>query len=329
MFLRKEVKPRQKSKLQTPQFTNYVLRITFQPFNQVKEAVMRRAVLIRVAALACMAWLVAMFGTGSAQEWVKLREEGANFYDIQRSFYKYFEGKKIEKGSGWTQFKRWEAEMEPLVYPSGILPDPDIEARAIRQYLQKKGALMKGAATLASVPTAIQAANWEPLGPETWQSANSGTTTPGNGRISGIAFHPTDPNTIFLGTPGGGLWRTTDGGMNWLPPTTDNLPVLGVGDIVIDPNNTNIMYIATGDYEQSSGKSVGVLRSINGGQSWNTTDLTFQVSESRNINRLIMHPTDSNILLPRLLTTSGKLRTAARVGRKRSSSVRLPSTPKI
>lgn len=49
---------------------------------------MRRAVRNRVTAVALVAWLVAMLGTGSAQEWRKLREEGANFYDIQRSFEK-------------------------------------------------------------------------------------------------------------------------------------------------------------------------------------------------------------------------------------------------
>jgi hypothetical protein len=168
MFLRKEVKPRQKSKLQTPQFTNYVLRITFQPFNQVKEAVMRRAVLIRVAALACMAWLVAMFGTGSAQEWVKLREEGANFYDIQRSFEQYWQGKTVEKGKGWKQFKRWEYWTAPRVYPSGILPAAGQNTRAFEQYLQRHGALMKGAATPASVATAIPSANWTSLGPNAW-----------------------------------------------------------------------------------------------------------------------------------------------------------------
>ena len=54
---------------------------------------------------------------------------------------------------------------------------------------------------------------------------------------------------MFLGEfPGGGLWKTTDdGGLSW-STNTDNLPVLGVSDILIDPTNTDIMYIATGDF---------------------------------------------------------------------------------
>jgi hypothetical protein len=97
--------------------------------------------LIRAAAIACMAWLVAMFGTGSAQEWVKLREEGKNFYDIQRSFEKA-EAQSLQKGTmkkegdreafeneeeegGYTQFKRWEYWMEPRAFASGDLPAPD------------------------------------------------------------------------------------------------------------------------------------------------------------------------------------------------------------
>ena len=121
---------------------------------------MRRAVFSRVAAVALVAWLVAMFGTGSAQEWVKLREEGANFYDIQRSFNQYWEGREVQKGKGWKQFKRWEYWTAPRVYPSGILPAPDFNTRAFQQYLQRKGGLLKGAATLAYVPSAIPAANW-------------------------------------------------------------------------------------------------------------------------------------------------------------------------
>lgn len=200
---------------------------------------MRRAVLIRVTAVSLMAWLVAMLGTSSAQEWVEMREKGANFYDIQRSFNQYWEGREVEKGSGWKPYKRWEYWTAPRVYPSGILPEPDQNTKAFQQYLQRHGALMKGAAT-SSVTTAIPAANWTSLGPNAWTRANTNNAAPGLGRVSAIAFHPTDPNTIFLGTPAGGLWKTTDGGASW-STNTDNLTVLGISAIVIDPTNTNVM----------------------------------------------------------------------------------------
>ncbi|MCL4706969.1 hypothetical protein KJ068_17510 [bacterium] len=272
---------------------------------------MRRAVRNRVTAVALVAWLVAMLGTGSAQEWRKLREEGANFYDIQRSFEKA-EAQALQKQAvqkdgdreafedegkvpGYTSFKRWEYEMEPRVYPSGNFPAPDQEARAFQEYLQQHGALMKGAATPASVATAIPAANWTSLGPTSWV-LTSNSVAPGLGRIIAIAFHPTDANTIFVGTPAGGLWKTTNGGTTW-STNTDNLTVLGVSSIVIDPSNPNTMYIATGDAKSVHTKSVGVLKSTDGGATWNTTGLNWQVTQSRTITKLIMHPTNSSILM--------------------------------
>jgi hypothetical protein len=46
---------------------------------------------------------------------------------------------------------------------------------------------------------------------------------PGIGRVNVIAFHPTDQNTIYVGTPAGGLWRTTNEGSSWTP-LTDGIP---------------------------------------------------------------------------------------------------------
>ncbi|RIK61111.1 hypothetical protein DCC62_27825 [candidate division KSB1 bacterium] len=129
-----------------------------------------------MTAIACMAWLVAMLGTSSAQEWRKLREEGANFYDVKRSFEQAeaqaLQNALLKKGAdeegfedeakvpGYTSFKRWEYWMEPRVYPSGNLPDPDQDFKAMQQYFQRHGALMKGAATPDAVATAIPSANW-------------------------------------------------------------------------------------------------------------------------------------------------------------------------
>ena len=61
----------------------------------------------------------------------------------------------------------------------------------------------------------------------------------GNGRVNCIEFHPTNPDIFWVGAPGGGLWKTIDGGNTWTT-NTDNLPVLGVSDIIIDPTNTDI-----------------------------------------------------------------------------------------
>ena len=61
-----------------------------------------------------------------------------------------------------------------------------------------------------------------------------------------MAFHPTDISAFWVGSAGGGLWKTTDAGGTW-NALTDDLPVLGISDIAIDYTNPNVIYIATGD----------------------------------------------------------------------------------
>ena len=68
-----------------------------------------------------------------------------------------------------------------------------------------------------------------------------------------LYFDPLDHNILYAGTAGGGLWKSPDAGGTWLP-LTDQLPVTSIADIAIDPDNTDIIYVATGDgyaYEAS------------------------------------------------------------------------------
>ena len=63
----------------------------------------------------------------NAQPWMdQLSARGqTNFYDVQRSFNQYWQGKDYkEKGKGWKPFKRWEWFWEPRVYPTGEFPNP-------------------------------------------------------------------------------------------------------------------------------------------------------------------------------------------------------------
>lgn len=137
--------------------------------------------------------------------------------------------------------------------------DPDVKnAERARwdAYLQGQSRLME--ANRAPVPS------WECLGPD-----NQG------GRVISHAFDPNDVNTVWVGSASGGLWKTTDGANTWTA-MTDNIPCLSVGAIAIKPDNTNIMLMGTGEgYVLSSWfqYGIGVLRSTDGGNTWNTTSL--------------------------------------------------------
>jgi len=89
----------------------------------------------------------------------------------------------------------------------------------------------------------------------------------GLGRINALAFHPTNPDIIYIGAPAGGLWYTTNGGNDW-QTTTDVLPTLGVSAIAVDPTNPSTIYIGTGDRDASDAPGVGVMKSIDNGLTW-------------------------------------------------------------
>lgn len=150
--------------------------------------------------------------------------------------------------------------------------------------------------------------NWSIVGPT--------NTTNGIGRVDRLAFHPSNPNIVYAGAAGGGLWRTTDAGANWTNLTAD-IPCLGISGIVIDPNNTNTIYILTGDGDSDiSGLvedfgymrfSIGVLKSTNGGANWTRMADFPGVTNTLIGYRLTMHPTNSNILFA--CTSQGLFRT--------------------
>ncbi|MBT3621346.1 MAG: T9SS type A sorting domain-containing protein [Flavobacteriales bacterium] len=149
------------------------------------------------------------------------------------------------------------------------------------------------------------AANWIAKGPINTPIILSNNKKRGNGRVNCIAFDPIDANIIWIGSPAGGLWKSIDGGSNWTT-NTDNLPVIGVSHIAVDPNNNQIMYIVTGDADASDTYSIGILKSIDGGTTWNTTGLSYTVDQEKTVNKVIINPnftdslyavTNSNILI--------------------------------
>jgi len=131
--------------------------------------------------------------------------------------------------------------------------------------------------------------NWISKGPINTPIILSNGKRRGNGRVNCIAFDPVNPDIIWIGSPAGGLWKSADGGSNWTT-NTDNLPVIGVSSIAIDPTNTQNMLIVTGDADATDTYSIGILKSTDGGNSWNTTSLSYNISQEKRINKVIINP---------------------------------------
>ena len=149
-------------------------------------------------------------------------------------------------------------------------------------------------------------AQWTLVGPTDRLRIGSGHNS-GLGRVNCIAFHPSDANQLFIGTPAGGMWKSSNGGTTWLP-LTDMLPTLGVNGIVVDWSNSNRIYILTGDGDGGNMGSIGVLVSTDGGGTWaQTGNFPGVTDKSYHGCKLIQHPTAAGTLLA--ATTAGIFRT--------------------
>lgn len=121
---------------------------------------------------------------------------------------------------------------------------------------------------------------------------NIGPATTG-GRIADIAVNPTNPAQYYLGVASGGVWKTDNAGITW-QPLFDDQGSYSIGDVTLDPNQPNVVWVGTGENnsQRSVGYGDGVYKSVDGGKSWTNTGLT----ESEHIARIVIDPRDSNIV---------------------------------
>jgi photosystem II stability/assembly factor-like uncharacterized protein len=107
------------------------------------------------------------------------------------------------------------------------------------------------------------------------------------GRVSAGAIDP-DPNTYYIGTPGGGVWKTTDAGQVW-SPIFDEVHVASIGAIAVSPSNSKIVYVGTG--EQTPGS--GVYKSTDAGATWTNVGLR----DTHFIGEILVDPANPDVVL--------------------------------
>lgn len=170
-------------------------------------------------------------------------------------------------------------------------------------------------------------ANWNLLGPIELPRQEMG-------RIESVAMDPNNPTVVFAGAPLSGLWRTED--VTATTPVRENitdnakLPGLGVLDILVDPDNSDIIYIATG-LATYGGYGLGVMKTTNGTSvepDWTFTDLVYDPSEGDMVvvRRLLMDPVDHDVIYAITDREVFKTTTAVPLGRRSDSTPRRPTT---
>lgn len=137
--------------------------------------------------------------------------------------------------------------------------------------------------------------SWQQIGPIVNVEQNGYTAYPGLGRVNVVAVDVNNTQIMYAGAGAGGLWKTTDGGSTWIPKT-DDFAGLGVTDIIIDPNNSSILYMATGDEDAQHISSIGVFKSTDAGDTWAVTGLIFTLDENEYVRDLSFAPGSSTTL---------------------------------
>ncbi len=112
---------------------------------------------------------------------------------------------------------------------------------------------------IAPLDAVISPADWIWLGP-----GNIG------GRVRSIAVHPTNPRVMWLGSVGGGVWKTENAGLTWAP-LTDLMSSLAISSLVVDSANPDTLYAGTGEgfYNIDAIRGFGIYKSVDGGRTWN------------------------------------------------------------
>ena len=226
-----------------------------------------------------------------AQSLNKLMSDAKNFKDIETKLKK--NEKILENASQKEQkyYNRWKWFWNTRVDSSGSFERYNTE---MNNYLNK----IYPTGHVDNVSLKSASLSWTCLGPN---SRPVGTRREiGRGRIRPIWVNPDKTNSILIGSNSGGLWKTTNGGDNWTC-LTNNLMTGGVFDIAVNPNDTNIIYIATGtrltpngDLGMSNNYSLGIFKSIDGGSSW--TKLNIATSTGEHFRGIVIKRADTSIL---------------------------------
>ncbi len=252
----------------------------------------------RLAIAFLILFLIGGSNIAMGQQWLnnlpqkKMRNHTLTFKDYQKAFYSFYKEKKTEKpaignneGKGrpadgdYERFKRWEWYWKTRVNPvTGAFPTKTAYD-VLETYKAAHAEAFEN-----------EGGNWMSLG-----AAQSEGSYAHVGRVDVVAFSPADTNVIYVGTPSGGIWKSTDAGKSWKPLGDFNSATGVAGILVENHGGDDIIYLGTGTRRQLW-SGIGLLKSMDGGNTWQKTGLTWPLSGSQSFNSIIKDPYNDNTL---------------------------------
>lgn len=190
-----------------------------------------------------------------------------------------------------NSFKRLEWFYRPRMNEQDVFPRQFIDKQKEAEYA--KSQLKAGSEYLS--------AQWTNIGPVGIDCAGD-VMVPHwgvlSGRVRGLAVHPTNPDIVYAGAASGGVWKSIDGGQNWVDKSGE-LNSLTFGAIAIDPSNPDVVFAGTGEYHwiltERFYSGDGLYKSTNGGDNW--TKVNAEFGNVTHFSDLVISPHNPNILM--------------------------------
>ncbi len=245
--------------------------------------------------LKCFLLLICLKANSQQSQWHKFTlNSKLNFVQMQDSIDDYFtrnpefkESENENEGSEFSKYQQWKWFWESRLTEDGKLPSSELVQNA---FLEAK-AIQTGQRAVAQ-----SQCPWNYID----ITSNSGGYW-GMGRTTSIAFDPGNYQIFYLSCPGGGVWKTTNGGASYTCMDV-GLPYGATSFLKIDPTNPNTLYVSNGDHDGWWQYSTGIYKSIDAGLTWNPTGLNTAAVNTA-IYALDINPINSNELL--VATSSG------------------------
>ncbi|HVT60629.1 MAG TPA: hypothetical protein VHR45_19805 [Thermoanaerobaculia bacterium] len=171
---------------------------------------------------------------------------------------------RIVIDEGDARLEREEWFMRRRIGPDGFVP-PDLFGREVTAWQAWAATHPRRiAGTESAAGGGTQSTS--PFHGKLWQEIGPRNIA---GRVLSVAFDPTNPDTIWAGSAGGGLWKTTDFGQTWKQMGGDYLPSLWISALAVDPNHPRTVYMGTGEANSNYGGYGGfggMLKTADGGK---------------------------------------------------------------
>jgi photosystem II stability/assembly factor-like uncharacterized protein len=216
-------------------------------------------------------WAVLMYG------------ENPHVPTVDSLFRAWRETHPTDKTTDTQNFKQWRRGIKNFVDTEGYITRLGEHDALLRMpIVQKKEGITGG--------------NWTPVGPtDLFDQSNRAQAEDSHANVFSIDVSMSDANVLYCGTEAGGIYKTTDKGVNWTLMTA-NYPIGQVQAIRIHPTNPNIAFAATWGT---------LFRTTDGGTTWNA------VYSDSEINDIAFHPTSPNIVF---IATNNSLRRSTTAG---------------